>query len=905
MYCPHCGVLNPDEGRYCKSCGRPLTRANVRSPLDVKSPLPPGDPQKPTGVGGPAPVPSSNDPAPGVVVLDRYRIIAGGGTHEGASRFRAMDQFHDREVVLQFLRPAAADKASVRAFSRDSEKILREVQTAMGIPHPNLLELLGSGEWNGRPFVVHEHLKGVSLAEFLARQGRLPVNEAARFLAPAVDAVALAHRRGLVHGKLSPSTLQIVSKPAPDGKSTLLTLKVTGLGLGRLSGNDPAEDPFAAPERSDENAKPADARTDVFSLGAIYYRMITGDNPAFLQFKDEQPDLSGLANIKPVLRDVEDVVWKTLHTWDMRYGRAEELARALEQIAAGVPAGGTSFATARAAGVPAVALHAATATRPATAAKKPPIALIAGVAAGLVVAVVAVLLLSGGGSEDSGSAPPVTPRDAAEQERLERQRDLEIKRKDRVVETLAEADTLRGAGDVEAALAKVEAALALDPDNKAGKSLQAKLQIDLQQRKVREMEETRHKEYLAKAKELARNRKWKEAAEAYTAALGYKDSEEARTGKEEALAAAEADARQAEGRRQIEALLKEGEQAMRDGNGDQAKIAFQQILDRAKETPALSTPQELERVNALIAQCGADLAFNVLLNRVEALTQQNKWIEARSEIESAYAMKPQDPRMTKLKADMDLHLPADIPPGMQFNQTSEKGFKEYRILQDESVMVLIPGGWTQMGSRGEGEPDEKPSRRVYCDAFLMDKTEVTWSQFLQFCKATGHQAPSPPAGWKVMDNHPVVNVSYVDAAAYCAWAGKRLPTEAEWERAARGNDTRKWPWGNEWDAALSNAKNQIKLTTPVGQYPNGASPWGLLDMAGNAREWCADWYQDNAYASGETKNPKGPGKGTLRVQRGGSWFNFPENARCASRAKEDPGIRSPEVGFRGARTLTP
>ena len=749
-----------------------------------------------------------------------------------------------------------------------------------------------------------ERLNGVSLAEYLSRQHHLSAVEASRLLAPAVDAVAMAHRRGLVHATLSPSTLHVVSVPSPDGKSTLLTLKVVGLGMSQLFAPDTAENPFLAPERSGENPKPADARSDLFSLGALYYHMITGDNPAYFQLKDEQPDISGLRDIKPVLRNVEDVIWKTINTWDMRYGRAEEMAKALEQIASGASSSGVTGPVAvTATAPPPDAVMPALSRRPATAKKKPSPALIAGIAAGLVVAVVAILLVTGGGSED----PESKPRDAADvakAQQEERLREKDAARMEQVTNALLAADKLRGNGDLEGALAKVEAALALDPENNSGKVVKMNLEGDIQVKKMRDQDEARYREHLKKAQDLARERKWKEAIGAYDAALNCKDSPEARAGKEAALAAIEAEARLAEKRQQVATQMKAGEQWMRDGYGEEAKGAFQRVLDLARETPDLCTPEEQERIKSMIAQCGEDLGFNVVLNRVDALVKQNKWVEAQQDIESAYTMKPQDPRVLKLKADYSLHVPADLPPGLQFNRVNEKGFKEYRILQDDSVMVFIPGGWTVMGS-SDGEPDEKPTRRAYCDAFLMDKTEVTWAQFLRFCKATGHQAPGAPAGWQILDNHPVVHVNFASAAAYCAWAGKRLPTEAEWERAARGNDSRKWPWGNEWDAALSNAKNQIKLTTPVGQYPNGASPWGLLDMAGNVREWCSDWYQDNVYASGEARNPKGPAKGTLRVQRGGSWFNFPESCRCSSRAKEDPGIRSPEVGFRGVRTLKP
>jgi serine/threonine protein kinase/formylglycine-generating enzyme required for sulfatase activity len=265
--------------------------------------------------------------------------------------------------------------------------------------------------------------------------------------------------------------------------------------------------------------------------------------------------------------------------------------------------------------------------------------------------------------------------------------------------------------------------------------------------------------------------------------------------------------------------------------------------------------------------------------------------------------------------------PTDIPtPGRGSTMVSEI---------DGMRLVFIPAGEFLMGSSAEdalAEEDEKPQHIVYLDAYWIDQTEVTNAMFQRFVRESGHLTQAEEQGWSYVYNgswqrveganwqhpggpgsslegfedYPVVHVSWADAQAYCRWAGRRLPTEAEWEKAARGTEGALYPGGNQISCNTAQYVVCEGQSLPVGSKPAGISPFGAFDMAGNVWEWVADWYDQAYYVGVRTLNPQGPDTGEMKVQRGGSWRLNEKYARSANRSPIDPKETWQSDGFRCA-----
>ena len=229
---------------------------------------------------------------------------------------------------------------------------------------------------------------------------------------------------------------------------------------------------------------------------------------------------------------------------------------------------------------------------------------------------------------------------------------------------------------------------------------------------------------------------------------------------------------------------------------------------------------------------------------------------------------------------------------------------------DGMVMVYVPAGEFSMGSN-DGESGEKPVHSVTLDAYWIDWTEVTNAMYAK-CVSAG--SCPPPSNFSSIthssyysnsqyDNYPAIFVDWNDAQSYCTWAGARLPSEAEWEKAARGTDGRIYPWGNSNpSSSLLNYNSFVRDTTAVGSYPSGASPYGAQDMAGNVWEWVNDWYSSIYYESSPLSNPIGPASGQYRVLRGGSWNDDGSFVRASIRNWSSPSLSGVNLGFRCSRS---
>ncbi|HUJ32762.1 MAG TPA: SUMF1/EgtB/PvdO family nonheme iron enzyme [Candidatus Acidoferrum sp.] len=240
-----------------------------------------------------------------------------------------------------------------------------------------------------------------------------------------------------------------------------------------------------------------------------------------------------------------------------------------------------------------------------------------------------------------------------------------------------------------------------------------------------------------------------------------------------------------------------------------------------------------------------------------------------------------------------LHLDSAVPAGFT-----------------EPPMVRIPEGWFQMGSES-GQDNERPVHRVWIDSFELAACQVTNSDYAFFLAATGHREPlhwrdpvfSHPA-------QPVVAPSWFDALAYSDWLSRvtgrryRLPTEAEWERAARGGaEQAQYPWGDALPELLPNYAARWKMAPePVGRAERSA--YGLFDIGANVHEWCADWFNADYYSVSPERNPHGPAGGTRRASRGGSWRHYTKVSRCAARSSIPPEFQYADYGFRVARDLS-
>jgi formylglycine-generating enzyme required for sulfatase activity len=329
----------------------------------------------------------------------------------------------------------------------------------------------------------------------------------------------------------------------------------------------------------------------------------------------------------------------------------------------------------------------------------------------------------------------------------------------------------------------------------------------------------------------------------------------------------------------------------------------------------------------------------VLYSQAIAAAERGHWETAFSDFYQLYQL---DPHFRDVSARLiDCARSAVISPQDSFSIENEikllrwlVAVKELNLLGSalDGSVVSIPAGEFRMGDE-VGDSNERPQRVIYLDAYQLDRYEVTNVQYQRFIVQTGRRTPRYwsgtdfPAG---QADVPVVGVGWEDARAYCAWVGKRLPSEAQWEKACRGAQGYRYPWGDNWEASLANTGLeyagdwpmsiedgwQLLLTPaagvpvlglkPVGSYPDGASEFGVLDLVGNASEWVADWYDPAFYASMPAKNPVSSGPPWSRSLRGSGWYGLfgqqgyvERECRCSAR-NASHSYDTAWIGFRCA-----
>lgn len=357
-----------------------------------------------------------------------------------------------------------------------------------------------------------------------------------------------------------------------------------------------------------------------------------------------------------------------------------------------------------------------------------------------------------------------------------------------------------------------------------------------------------------------------------------------------------------------------------DIRGRNYKLNFQQLLDAINEEPEVESTEarartasrrRLNGVNPYLLSVGVV----VIVIALALIFWPKAPAEAIVETPVATAIQgpsPDSPSPTRA----DTPLPSVAPETTSVVEVTVTPFPTEIVDSKGAEMILIPADTFTMGAI-DGETDELPIHVVWSKDFYIDKYEVTNAQYQDCVHALGCDLPISVEPYldKNKSDHPVVNVDWEMAQTYCEWRGARLPTEAEWEKAAGGRERTTYPWGDglsgkmlnfcdtNCDAAWreKNINDKYVNTAPVGTYVDGASPFGVLDMAGNVWEWTQDWYSADYYAQSPIENPTGPESGEFRVLRGGSWYDRIYQTRVTERYSRNPADYGPNIGFRCVR----
>jgi formylglycine-generating enzyme required for sulfatase activity/serine/threonine protein kinase len=809
----------------------------------------------------------------------RYEIREELGRGGAGVVYAAWDPKHACEVALKVIRPE-------RANARLRERFRRETSALLMLRHAHVIPLHDAGTWNQAPYLAMPMVAGRSLQDRLDAEGPLDPREAAQLALKLAGAVGAAHELGIVHRDLKPDNVLLDGENEPllidfglarDLDTPALPRGEEGSVEGfarRLSesGQLLGTPGYLAPEQGLGRLDAVGPRSDVYGLGGVLYAMLWGEPPnpgdsilAFVGF------LASEQEVEPPPGDpgtgdsaLEAICLRCLRKDpDDRYASADDLAWALANHLAG-PAPPRSLASGAA-----DVLRSVQAWWQAIARSTSP-GHVALACVGLSLALIGVFRLSPGTPPASPPAPFVSPPAPRP--------DPTPPPGDGGAAVIAEAP---GESDDAQALGATPGDEETLPES----------QEDPATYRLAGEEAAARGDLAAALEAFARAAELDADAAEELVAFRQRLRDEAR-----ALVESARSSRDYERAIQLYELLSSAGDDVAVELGE-VRGDWVQTRDEAGEALGLALRADRWEDAARLAR-----AYRALGGEVEA-----GWLHLidaraardRDDLEAAiesYA------RAVELGAGGEEELfqarlrRSGLVPG------DEEG--EFVNPPDGSVLVLVRGGSFRMGDDSSSREGDRGAHDVTLSRdYLIGKYEVSWKQFAAFCAATQRPHPERPFG---SATHPVYNVSWLDAQAYCDWAGLRLPTEAEWEYAARGPDSLPYPWGDEapTESRANSRGGKYAKTARVTSHARGASPFGCHHMVGNVWEWVQDYYEPGGHRDrGSVTDPQGPPSGLRRVIRGGSWDHDETYCRGSSRAGGEENATRSVVGFRVAKSL--
>jgi formylglycine-generating enzyme required for sulfatase activity/tRNA A-37 threonylcarbamoyl transferase component Bud32 len=783
--------------------------------------------------------------------LGRYEILSELGRGAMGIVYKARDPNIDRLVAIKVISPdAGMDPGRAKELR---ERFKREARAAGRLSHPNIITVFDASEDEGRAFLVMEFVEGTPLDSMLHAGHLFSIEDVASIGMQVAQALDYAHQNGIVHRDIKPANIMLtktgVAKVADFGIARLAEASVTRTGLAVGTPN------YMSPEQVAGHK--VDGRSDQFSLGVMLYELLCfekafpGDTLTTVLYRIMQEDPIPIRRVNPALPEDVDVVLRKAMAKnpDDRYPRAVDLAQDFQIVASGgtvaVTGGAANLDATMAEGVDTKQLAGLkTQTRPAA---------------------------SLGGETLSMDAPVVALRGAGKKSRL----------------------------PLIAASAVAALALAI--------GLGWFFVIQPAQEAKRQQEEQA---------QLAQQKKQQQEEQAQ---LAQQKKQEEKKGEPQApppkplldqLVLAKAIRRDGRPDGESKQFAASDPQVVLLASGknlvEQTAVRVKWFDPENKEIPPSGVPKlTLDGKGGWRATAELALAGSAKPGRWKAEFSLGDHVTQALSFTvtppvEAKAPEPPTKAATAPVAAAPAPAPASppAPSGPRAGALQKRG-------KDEAEMAFVSGGAFTMGDTlGDGEPAEKPTSRVTLASFWIDRFEVTFDQFAKFVQGGGYKTQG---NWEQNrargGNHPVVNVTWADAVAYCRWADKRLPSEAEWEFSARGPEGRKYPWGNQWDAtraAFRGNRGGNNASSPVGSYAAGASPFGVQDLAGNVWEWTSSLEKPYPYAAADGRED--PQVSGPRASRGGSWFTTQDLLRSSARDFPSARSQNDKLGFRCAQS---